>query len=94
MDDHLTDARRAVVAASDAVDDATVREQLRSIEEGLSDLSGARNREDDDQLGDELRTIEDKLSGLLDETDGVTRERIADARDHIDAYRRADTQDW
>jgi hypothetical protein len=47
-----------------------------------------------DRAGDRFRTVEAKLAGLTDETDGAARERIEEARDHLDVYRQERTRDW
>jgi hypothetical protein len=52
--------------------------------------------EDDELRGERLEEIEDKLTGLGDEAvedDGVM-DRLAEARDQLDAYRRDRAQNW
>lgn len=95
MSDQLARAREAVGRASDTADD-TVREQLRSLDEGLMELTGGDKTQESDTTteGDRLEEIEAKLAGLMDETDGDTRAHIEDARDYIDEYRRTFTRDW
>lgn len=92
MVDRITEARRLVAAASDETEDATVREQLHSIDNGLAVVA---DEPDDAIKGDRLEEVEAKLVGLGDETDeeAVLR-RIENARDHIDAFRRDEAQDW
>lgn len=101
MADRLASARDAVRRASDETDDATVREQLRSIDEGLRELTEDEgpvdvgpSTEGDEPHGDDLEEIEAKLAGLADEAGGAARGHVEDARDAIDAYRRAYTRDW
>ena len=66
-----------------------VREQLRSIEEGLDELVGGDKTEDGaGPHPDRIEEIEEKLTGLESETDGATQDRIEDARDHLLTYRR------
>lgn len=91
MVDRISNARRAVAEASDAVDDATIREQLHSIDEGLA---AVENEPDDAEKGDRLEAVESKLVGLGDETEDEATERIEAARDLLDAYRRDRAQDW
>lgn len=101
MNDNLASARDAVQRAGDATDDATVREQLRSIDEGLMEMTeseeapeGEASTTGDHPHGDALEEIEAKLASLAGELDRPARERVEDARDHIDAYRRTYTRDW
>ena len=92
MVDRIERARRAVDAAADETDDATVREQLRSIDEGLAAIG---EEPDDAEKGHRLEAVEAKLVGLGDEVDNVpVHRRIEDARDQVDAYRREDAPDW
>lgn len=91
MADRITEARRAVAEAAEAVDDRTVREQLQSIDEGLGDVG---EEPDDAEKGDRLESVEAKLAGLGDETDGEVADHVGRARDLIDAYRRDRAQDW
>lgn len=110
MTDHLERAREDVRRASDVTDDETVREQLRSIDEGLkeithssaeasldTDRSDERSRtttEGDDPHGGDLKDVEAKLAGLGDDVEGTPRALVQDARDRIDDYRRQVTRDW
>ena len=110
MTDHIERAREAVRRAADVCDDATVREQLQSVDEGLAEMthsasedSGESDRagdpatastEGDVPRGDELQQVEAKLAALGDEADGRTRRLIQAARDELDGYRREVTRDW
>lgn len=110
MTDRLERAREDVQRASDLTDDDSVREQLQSIDVGLKEMTHSqsedvsdtdRSEEDGDVTtegdvpgGDELQQVEAKLAALADEADGRPRELIRDARDQLDAYRRAVTRDW
>lgn len=92
MVDRIEEARRLVATASDDADDATVREQLHSIDRGLEAVS---DEPDDAEKGDRLEEVEAKLVGLGDEVDDErVLDRIEDARDHLDAYRRDRARDW
>lgn len=99
MADELSRARAAVRRASESVDDAAIREHLRSIDEGLREMTSASDSGDartsgDEPHGENLEEIESKLAGVLSETDGQTHDQLQMARDEIDAYRRTTTRDW
>lgn len=110
MTDRLQRAREAVQRAAELTDDATVQEQLHSVDEGLEEMThsseedvsdtdreeegGAVKTEGDVPRGDELQQVEAKLAGLGDEAEGRARSLIRDARDQLDGYRRAYTRDW
>lgn len=92
MVDRIAEARRIVATASDATDDAVVREQLQSIDQGLAAVA---TEPDDAVKGGRLEEIESKLVGLGNEVDDeAVLAGIEDARDHVDAIRRNDAQDW
>jgi len=95
MVDRIEAARRRIDEASDETDHEHLREQLRSLSEGLREIE---DDEDPQLRGDRLEEVESKLVGLGDETDDETREVVLDrlemARDHLDAYRRDKAQDW
>lgn len=91
MVDRIADARRVVAEASDAVDDATIREQLHSVDRGLAAVA---DEPADAEKGDRLESVEAKLVGLGDEVEGDAAEYVATARDLLDDYRRERTQDW
>lgn len=109
MADRIERAREDVRRASDLTDDA-VREQLRSIDEGLKEMTqsaseaeGERDRSDvyshtttegDVPHGEKLQQVEEKLAALSDEADGQARSLIQDARNRLDEYRQAVTRDW
>lgn len=86
----LIRARTDLERASDTADH-TLREQLRSIDEGLEEIVGGDKTRDEPPHGDRLVELERKLEGLAEETDGETREAIETARRRIDAYRRRET---
>lgn len=95
MVDRIEAARREIDAASDETDHEYLREQLRSLSEGLREVEN----DDDPQLqGDRLEQVEAKLTGLADDTEDAPSEgvleRLETARDEIDAYRRDKAQDW
>jgi hypothetical protein len=94
MVDRIAEARRLVDEASDVTDDATVQEQLRSIDEGLGVLA---EEPDDAVKGDRLEEVEAKLVGLgneLDDDDGRVHHLFENARNHVDAFRREKAQNW
>lgn len=93
MVDRIEKARRLVADASEDADKRDIHEQLNSIDEGLKVLGDEESP--DEVRGDRLEEVEEKLVGLGNQVDdeSVLR-RIEDARDHIDAYRRDETQDW
>lgn len=91
MVDRIADARRVVAEASDVVDDATVREQLHSVDRGLAAVA---DEPADAEKGERLESVEAKLVGLGDEVDGDAAEYVATARDLLDDYRRDRTKDW
>lgn len=92
MVDRITEAERLVERASDETDDEIVREQLRSIGEGLATLEDDHGNPD--AQGERLQEIESKLVALADETEGPAFERIREVRDLVDAYRRDRAQNW
>jgi len=92
MVDRIAEARRLVATASDDTDDATVREQLHSIDEGLAVLA---DEPDDAVKGDRLAELEAKLVGLGDEVaDEHVLHLVENARNHVDAFRREKAQNW
>lgn len=92
MVDRIREARRIVSEAADETEQATVREQLHSIERGLAAVA---EEPDDGEKGDRLEEIEATIVGLDDETEpDAIRDELADVRDLIDAYRRDRAQDW
>lgn len=100
MADRLASAREAVRRAADAVDDAALREQLRSIDEGLREMTEDEgpidvgpSTEGDVPRGDDLDEVEAKLGGLAAETGGAARGHVEDALAAIVAYRRASPRD-
>ena len=92
MVDRIEEARTLVDEASADTDDATVQEQLHSIDEGLAVLA---DEPDDAVKGERLERVEAKLVGLGDETDDDrVLHLIENARDHVDAFRREKAQNW
>lgn len=95
MVDRIEAARREIDAASDETDHESLREQLRSLSEGLGEVE---NDDDPELQGERLEQVEAKLTGLADDTEDapsdVVLERLEAARDEIDAYRRDRAQDW
>lgn len=88
MANRLRNARAEIRHASEHAD-ADVREQLRSIEEGLSELvEGEKTQEGPGPKPERLEELERKLAGLEEQVDDRTRERIEDARDALFTYRR------
>lgn len=97
MVDRIEQARLLAAQASDLTDNADVHEQLNSITLGLERIQeddAAADGDEPDDEGDRLQTVEEKLAGLTDKTEGEARERIEEARNHIDSYRRDNTRDW
>lgn len=100
MADRLASARDAGRRVSDETVDATVREQLRSIDEGLRELTedegqvvGGPGTEGDEPHGDGLEGKEAELADPASEADGPARGPVEAARDAVDGYRRAYTRD-
>lgn len=98
---HLATAREAIQRASDATDNETVRKQLRSIDEGLMEMTEAGDLPDDVPKtegdvphGDDLEEVEQRLADLAGTADGEARTHVKVARDAIDDYRQAVTRDW
>lgn len=110
MSHELERAREDVQRAGDLAENETVREQLRSIDEGLKEMThsskedasdtderetdGDATTEGDRPRGDQLQQVEATLAGLEDDADGRAGSLIRDARDELDEYRRRRTRDW
>lgn len=97
MSRHIAAAREAVQSAAEIAEDSTVHEQLNSIDRGLDRVTGDGEDApaDDFEEGDRLEQLEAKLVGLGEETeDDVVLDHVETARDHIDAFRRDEAQDW
>lgn len=99
MAEELSEAREAIQRASEVADDATVREQLDSIDEGLMEMTehpgdGPAKTAGDVPHGENLEEVEEKIVDLASRTGEPTRSHLEDARDGIDAYRRTFTRDW
>lgn len=94
MQPRLRQAREAVESASQLTDDATVHEQLNSIDRALGDLSGKEALDDSTEEGDRLEDIERQLVELGNGADGLAKQHIETARDHLDEFRRVRAPDW
>lgn len=87
MSELLRQARTEIDQASEHAD-STVREQLRSIDEGLLELiEGDKIASDVPPETAELRELESKLADLEDQTNEQTRQYIETAREYLLAYR-------
>lgn len=86
MSELLRQARTEIDQASDHAD-STVREQLRSIDEGLLELlEGDKTASEAPPETAELRELESKLAGLEAQTNEQTRQHIETAREQLLAY--------
>lgn len=100
MAEELSRARDAIQRASEHADDSTVREQLRSIDEGLMEMTHSEKQtlraktSGNVPDGDDLQEIEETVVALTSETNSEARSCLHEARDEIDAYRRKFTRDW
>jgi hypothetical protein len=90
----LAIARDAIQTASDHTDDATVHEQLQSIDEALDGLSGGDTLEDDAEEGKRLEALEHQLVKLGNHTDGRAQRHLEVARDNVDRYRQSAAPNW
>lgn len=95
MIDQLSVARQSIQQASETADESDVQEQLKSLDEGMMELTDeGKTKESDPAVEvDRLEEIEEKLVGLLEKTDGATNTQIEEARDAIDIFRQEHT-DW
>lgn len=59
-----------------------------------TDVPADATPDDDSQLGERIEQVERQLAELGDDAEGRTAEHIANARDHLDAFRRARARDW
>ena len=92
MVDRIEEARRLVAEASEDASERDIHEQLDSIDEGLAVLA---DEPDDAVKGDRLEEVEAKLVGLGNEVDDEhVHHLIENARNHVDAFRRDEAQDW
>jgi hypothetical protein len=83
----LSEVRTAIQRASDRVERQD-HEQLRSIDEGITELVEGEKTNDAGPQLDNLRELEQKLSGLEDEIDDdVASDHVATARKRIAEYR-------
>lgn len=99
MGDDLAAARAAIERAIELTDDPTLREHLRSIHEGLMELSNETEPVDSTTQavppdGDNLASIETTIVDLASETEPPVRSHLETARDEIDEYRQTYTEDW
>lgn len=94
MEPSLRAAGDAVRSASELTDDATIHEQLSSIDEGLATLTGADAPEDVVTEGDRLEEVERQFVQIGNDTEGVVEEHLQVAPDHIDAFRREYAPEW
>lgn len=94
MTDQLSAARNSIQQASETTDNANVREQLDSLDEGLMELTEEQKTQDSDPTVevDRLTPIEEKLVGLFEKTSGATETHISEARDAIDHFRQQHTE--
>lgn len=94
MIDQLSVARQSIQRASETTDNAAVREQLDSLDEGLMELTDEQTTQESDPTSevDRLTPIEEKLVGLLETTSGATETQIEEARDAIDIFRQEHTE--
>lgn len=86
---HLDQARTEIQQASEHAE-SDVRENLLSIDDGLQELAGGDKTAESDLENEEGRftEIEEKLRGLMEETSEEVEDRLQNARDELDAYRR------
>lgn len=94
MDSRLDNARDAVQTASERTDDATVHEQLQSIDRALAGLSGESTLDDDVEEGERLEALEHQLVKLGNHTDGFVHRQLEHARDNLDRFRQESAPDW
>lgn len=99
MSDDLAAARAAIQRATARTDDASRREHLRAIDEGLLEVTNekaptAARTQDEPPHGDDLESIESEIVDVASEADPPVRSHLETARDEIDEYRRAYTRDW
>ncbi|MFC7157363.1 hypothetical protein ACFQPA_18195 [Halomarina halobia] len=88
MADRPTRIREELQRASDtANEDRDVREQLRSLDEGLMELVGGDKTEDEPPHEDRLAELEEKLAGLRDRSEGETSGHIRNAERLLGEYR-------
>ncbi|WP_254546559.1 DUF7553 family protein [Halomarina pelagica] len=88
MSDRPTRIREELQRASDAADeDREIREQLRSIDEGLMELVDGDKTTDEPPHPDRLAELEEKLAGLSERADGETSRHVRTAATLLDEYR-------
>lgn len=87
-------ARDAIQSADERTDDATVHEQLQSIDLALEQLSGATAPADDTAEGARLEEVETQIVKLGNQTDGAVHQHLEVARDNLDRFRQEHAQDW
>lgn len=91
--DQLSIARESIRQASEMADQRDVQDQLKSLDEGIEELTSEEKTQESDPTVevDRLEQVEEKLAGLLEETDGAVNTRIEEARDAIDVFRQEHT---
>lgn len=94
MVSRLAIARDAVQTASEHTDDATVHEQLQSIDQALERVSGESALDDDTAEGDRLEALEHQLVKLGNHTDGLVERQLSVARDNLDRFRQERAPNW
>jgi len=87
MVSRLAIARDAVQSASERTDDATVREQLHSIDRALAGLSGEETLDDEVEESDRLGELEHQLVKLGDHIGGTVQRQLVVTRDDLDRFR-------
>ena len=86
MTDPLERAREDIQLAADRADRAE-NEQLKSIDEGLMELTESDKTQDTSIHLDRLAELEKKLGGLQEETDGEVERHVASAKAALDEAR-------
>lgn len=86
MDRNLDLAREELEAASEEAGGLVMR-QLDSIDEGIfEEEGGERTRDEPGPKVDRVAELSEKLQGLEREAEGPVAERIATAREYVQAY--------
>ncbi|WP_224447793.1 DUF7553 family protein [Haloprofundus salilacus] len=84
----IADARAEIRRASEDAD-GEAREQLLSLDEGLTELAGDKVENDGPPKENRVKQVEEKIVGLANELDDDHRaqDRLETARDYLDQYR-------
>ncbi|WP_101295457.1 DUF7553 family protein [Halegenticoccus soli] len=85
MSDHLTNAREELQRAADLQDGET-QEQIRSIDEGLLEMTETEKTEGETPRADRLEEVVEKVSALENEVDEEPRTHLDRARESITDY--------